>query len=537
MKLKKLSVLAVCLLTGTSLMLGGCSGGTKAPAGEKILRVATGAEPESLDPRKGGGTPEGYVLRQIFEGLTTQDAKGAAVPGAAERWEISPDGLTYKFYLRTNAKWSNGDPVTAKDFEAAWKTVLSPEFGSRAAEQLYCIKNGEAYNKKQVSAEQVGVRALDEKTLEVTLEYPTPYFLSLAAYHAFYPVQQKTAESNAKWSTDPQTTVGNGPFKIVKWEHNNKIQLVKNDQYWNKDVVKLAKVDLYLADNYQTILNMFESRQVDTVEVSPPSAEIPRLLKENKLKTSPFLVTYFYALNTTRPPFDNVKVRKAFGLALDRKAIVDSVTKGGEKPALAWIPFGLPDAQAGSDFRQTGGDLYGNNEVETARKLLAEAGYPDGKGLPPVTLLFNTNEFNKAIAEAVQEMWRKNLGVTVQLMNQEWKVYLQTRNSGDYQVARNGWLGKYSDPMTFLEGITTGNSNNYMRWSNPEYDRLVKEAQTSNDSAARMKAMHTAEKILVDEMPVIPIYFYTNKIMEQPNVKGIIRDALGAFYLREADVQ
>lgn len=537
MNQKKL-IAIVSIILVMAFVIGGCaSKKTASPAAEKVLRVATGAEPDSLDPRKGGGTPEGYVLRQIFEGLTTQDQKGEPVPGVAERWDISPDGLKYTFHLRANAKWSNGEPVTAQDFEFAWKSVLSPDFGSRAADQFYFIKNGEAYNKKKVAADQVGIKAINERTLEVTLQYPTPYFLSLAAFHAFYPVNKKLVESNPKWNTTPETTIGNGPFKIVSWDHNNKIQLVKNDQYWNTGVVKLAKVELYLADNYQTVLNMFETNQVDTVEVSPPVGEIPRLLKENKLKILPFTCTYFYAVNTTKPPFDNAKVRKAFALSLNRKAITESITRGGEKPALAWIPFGLTDAKLEDDFRKTGGDLYADSDIETAKKLLAEAGYPEGKGLPPVTLLYNTNEFNKVIAEAVQEMWRKNLGVSVNLVNQEWKVYLQTRNSGDYQLARNGWLARYSDPMTFLEGITTGSSTNYMRWSNPEFDRLVKTAQTSNDSAARMKAMHDAEKILMDEMPVIPIYFYTNKVVQRQNVEGVIRDSLGTFILREADIK
>ena len=536
MKLKNICAI-ICVAIAITLVMSGCTSNKIASPSEKVLRVATGAEPDSLDPRKGGGTPEGYILRQIFEGLTTQNQKGEPVPGVAERWDISPDGLKYRFHLRANAKWSNGDPVTAQDFEAAWKSVLSPDFGSRAADQFYFIKNGEAYNKKKVTAEQVGIKVIDDRTLEISLEYPTPYFLSLASFHAFYPVHKKTVESNPKWSTNPQTTIGNGPFKITSWDHNNKIQLIKNDQYWNKDVVKLAKAEMYLADNYQTVLNMFESNQVDTVEVSPPVGEIPRLLKENKLKILPFTCTYFYAVNTTKPPFDNAKVRKAFALAVNRQAIVESITRGAEKSALAWIPFGLSEVKVEDDFRKKGGDLYNDNDVETAKKLLAEAGYPEGKGLLPITLLYNTNEFNKVIAEAVQEMWRKNLGVSVTLTNQEWKVYLQTRNRGDYQLARNGWLARYSDPMTFLEGITTGSSTNYMRWSNSEFDRLVKVAQNSNDPTARMKAMHDAEKILIDEMPVIPIYFYTNKVVQKPNIEGIIRDSLGAFYLREADIK
>lgn len=518
-------------------LLAGCGGSSGDKQAVKTLRVANGAEPETLDPRKAVGVPEGIALRQIFEGLCTQDQKGEPVPGVAEKWEISPDGLKYKFTLRASAKWSNGDPVTAHDFEYSWKTTLSPDFGSKYAEQLYYIKNGEAYNKGKAKADEVGVKAVDDRTLEVTLEKPAPYFLFLTSFFTYFPVHKKTVEANPKWSGDAKTIVGNGPFKITNWVHNSKIDLVKNENYWNKAVVKLEKAELNLSDSRKTLLDMFENNQLDTVEVSPPLAEIPRLQKENKLKILPYIGNYYYCINVKKAPFDNVKVRKAFAMAIDRQAIIEAVTKGGEKPALAWTPYGLPDAKPGEDFRKAGGDYFKDKDIETARKLLAEAGYPDGKGLPEVTLLYNTSEEHKVIAEAVQEMWKKNLGVNVNLTNQEWKVYLQTRAKGDYQLARSAWIGDYLDPMTYIDTLTTGNGNNHTRWGNPEYDKLVKQAQLSLDPAVRMKAMHDAETILLGDMPIIPIYFYTSKILEKANVKGVIRDALGAVYLREAYVE
>ncbi|HMM22906.1 MAG TPA: peptide ABC transporter substrate-binding protein [Selenomonadales bacterium] len=537
MKCRRICALSLALIFAASMLLAGCGGGA-GQSSEKLLRTANGAEPETLDPRLAIGTPEGIVLRQIFEGLCTQDKNGDPVPGQAEKWEISADGLTYKFFLRPGLKWSNGDPLTAKDFEFAWKTLLSPEFGSKYAEQLYYLKNGAAYNKGTAKADDVGVKAIDDRTLEVKLEKPTPYFLFLTSFWSYFPVPQKVVEANPKWHADAKTLVGNGPFKAVNWAHTDKIELVKNENYWNKGVVKLDKIMISLSENNKTVLDMFENKQLDTAEVVPPLSEVPRLLKEDKLKTGPYIGNYYYCINVTKPPFDNVKVRKAFALAIDRKAIVEQITKAGELPALAWAPNGFTDAKPGEDFRKVGGDYFKDNDIATAKQLLAEAGYPDGKGLPPITILYNTAESHKVIAEAIQEMWKKNLGVNVNITNQEWKVYLASRSTGDYQLARSAWIGDYLDPMTFMDTLTSKNGNNHTRWGNAEYDRLVQQvAQMSSDQAVRMKAMHDAEKILMDDMPVLPIYFYVNRYLESPNVKGVIHDALGAVYYREATIE
>ena len=285
----------------------------------------------------------------------------------------------------------------------------------------------------------------------MVLEKPTTYFLSLTTFWTYYPLCKKVVEGNDKWNTDVKTLIGNGPFKPTEWIHNSKITLVKNEHYWQKDVVKLDKVEIYLVDNQKTVLDMFENNQLDVSQVGPPLAEMPRLRKENKLKILPEVGVYHYMFNVTKAPFDNVKVRKAMALAIDRAKIIDSITKGGETPALAWAPLGLPDLKPGDDFRKVGGAFFKDNDVETAKKLLAEAGYPDGKGLPPITMLYNTSEAHKVIAEALQEMWKKNLGINVSLVNQEWKVYLQARYQGDFMMARRGWLGDYLDPMTAME--------------------------------------------------------------------------------------
>lgn len=497
------------------------------------LRYSVGSEPETLDPRRSTGSPEACIEAQIFEGLTSPDAKNLPKPATAERWTISADGLTYTFFLRPDAKWSNGDPVTAADFEYAWKTALSPELGSKYAYQLFYLKNGEAYNQGKASAATVGVKALDQRTLRVTLEQPTAYFLSLTAFSTYYPVHRATVENNARWAGDPQTLIGNGPFKVVAWTHTSKIVFAKNQYYWDAVKVKLAKMEFILTDNANTELTMFENDQLD-IGSNPPIAEIPRLVQEGSLKFYPSLGTYFYCFNVTRPPFDNPKVRRAMLLAVDRAAIIKNIAQGGQKAALAWVPYGMSDPNTGDDFRVAGGDFFKDNDVQAARKLLADAGYPGGLGLPPVTLIYNTSEGHKAIAEAVQEMWRKNLGINVTLANQEWKVFLNTRSSGDYQVARHGWIGDYADPMTFLDLFVSGGGNNDARYHNPAYDRLVELAKSTRDPVKRLQAMHAAEKILMDDAVIIPIYFYTNAILAKPKVKGYIRSVLGPIYFKEA---
>ena len=533
MTLKKFAALAAILFLAVFLLaVTGCSG----KSGPKYLRYSVGTEPETLDPRKSTGIPEATVEAQLFEGLTTLDAKNNPVPAMAEKWEISPDGLKYKFILRHGIKWSNGDPVTAYDFEYAWKTALAPEFGSKYAYQLFYIKNGEAYNKNLTTADKLGVKALDDHTLEVLLEKPTAYFLSLTAFHTLYPVPRRIVEANPKWAADPKTLIGNGPFKITGWVHNSRIELVKNEQYWDAAKVKMPKIDFILTESGSTEIAMFDNNQIDMGENAPP-AEYPRLKKEGRLQISPYLGTYFFSFNVTKAPMDNVKVRKALALAIDRQALITNVTKGEQKVALAWVPPGMADAVPTADFRSVGGDFFKDGDIETAKKLLAEAGYPEGKGLPPIELIYNTNDVHKAIAEAVQEMWRKNLGVNISLANQEWKVFINTRSKGGYQIARHGWIGDYADPMTFIDMFDSNSGNNDSQYKNSQYDNLVRLAKSTGNQEIRMKAMHEAEKLLIEDAIIAPVYFYTRVAMVKPTVKGYQRSVLGHIYFKEAYVE
>lgn len=525
---------AVMLVMAMLVTLGVGCGKSGSKGNEQTLRYALEAEPSTLDPAKSTAIPESLVELQIFEGLTRLDAKDQPVPGVAEKWEVSPDGMKYVFNLRANAKWSNGEPVTARDFEFAWKRALSPEFASENAYMLFPIKNAQAYNEKKVGADQVGIKAVNDHTLEVTLEKPTAYFLGLAAFHAFYPVNQKNVTANAdKWATDVNTLIGNGPFKISNWAHSSKIEFVKNDQYWDAAAVKLAKMEWPISDSQSTRLALIENNQVDMM-VEPPVVEQDRLTQAGLLKISPYLGAYYYVFNTQKAPFDNPKVRNAFALAITRENLVKNVVKGGKKPAYAWVAPGLVNPATGKDFREEGGN-YAIEDAALAKKILAEAGYPDGKGLPPITIMFNTSEMHKSIAEAIQEMWKQNLGVNVTLTNQESKVFLESRSQGEFQIARASWIGDYADPMTFMDVFK--DSSNDAKYSNLEYNRLVEQAQNTNDQKVRMQAMHNAEKILFNDAVLIPIYYTTQPFVAKPYVKGYFWSVLGLADFKTAFIE
>ncbi len=314
---------------------------------------------------------------------------------------------------------------------------------------------------------------------------------------------------------------------------SSRMELLKNEHYWDAGKVKSTKLELFLLDNASTALSMFESGQLDMGDSIPPT-EVPRLVKEGKVKTYPFLGTFYASFNVSKPPFDNPKVRQAFSLAINRQAIAEKLLQGGQVPALAFVPPGVADANGNEDFRVKGGALLKDHDVATARRLMKEAGFADGAGFPPVTYLYNTSESNKMVAEALQEMWRKNLGVQVELSNQEWKVYWDSLDKHQFQIARESWSGDYPDPMTFLDLFVTAGSNNSPDYRNPLYDRLINKAQNAMDPAIRMQALHQAEKILLDDAVVAPVFFQTNPVMMRSQVKGVVRSILGVPYLKEA---
>ncbi|WP_346867894.1 MULTISPECIES: peptide ABC transporter substrate-binding protein [unclassified Clostridium] len=561
-KTRIMALIMTAIMTGTLLL--GCTK-TKENEGEKPgdgntpvveetveqkIVYNLGADPKTIDPQLNSAVDGSTIIHNAFEGLMREDENSKIVPGTAEKYEVSDDGTVYTFHIRKDAKWSDGKPVVAGDFEYAWKRALNPEVAAEYAYQLFYIKNGAAYyNQEKVggkvaTAEDVGVKVIDDNTLEVTLEAPVPYFLSLAAFPTYFPVRKDIIEGNEeKWTLKPDTYISNGPFKMSEWKEKESITFVKNENYWDAKNVKLETLEVKLIDDQITYLNAFKSGEIDVIE-SPPQAEIPTLLDEGTAKIYPYLGTYFYVINVSDKAKDvdpkaaealsNPKFRKALSLAIDKQLIVDKVAQGGQAPATSYVPAGILDS-IGKEFQKEYSSKGAN--IEEAKKLLAEAGYPNGEGAPTITFTFNTDQGHQNIAQAVQDMWKTNLGINVELKNEEWAVFQDTRNNFQYSIARHGWIADYNDPMTFLDMWTTGNGQNNAGYSNKEYDKLIAQAKVELDDAKRTELLHKAEDILMDESPIIPLYYYTNVLCIDKNVKGTYKSPLGQMEFRDAYVE
>lgn len=505
---------------------------------EQVFTYNLAAEPETLDPGKATESVGINILGNTSEGLTRVAKDGSAEPGVAEKWDISEDGKEYTFYLREDAKWSDGKPVTANDFVYAWRRVLNPDTAADYAYFLYPILNAEAANKGEVSVEEIGVEAVDDHTLKVTLTDPVNYFLSLCTFVTMQPVREDVVNADPEgWGIADNGIISNGPFYVTEWKHNEKVMLAKNPEYWDADNVKLEEVVVTLINEDSTALAAFEAGDVDAID-GVPVAEIPRLLSESdEMYILPNLSLYYYVFNNNEPPFDNELVRKAFALAIDRKAIVETVTMDGALPATGIVPNGLN--YGGGDFREAGGD-YGikpEAQVEEAKKLLEEAGYPNGEGLPAIKLNYNTSERHKKIAEAIQEMWKKNLGVEVEIFNQEWKVHLATLEEGNFQIARIGWGADYVHPMSFFDMWIEGSGNNYSGYFDKEFDSLVKEAMITTDENEAAKLLHKAEDIWMNRMTISPIYYATDPEMVKGYVKDWWKSPVGNMFIRDAYIE
>lgn len=482
-----------------------------------VINIGNGAEPKDLDPHLVTGVPEHNILLNLFEPLVNKDPKTLApIPGVAESWTISKDGKTYTFKLRADAKWSNGDPVTAQDFVYSWTRLLDPKTASEYAQQGYYIVNGKEFNTgKLKDAAQLGLKALDDTTLEVKLVNPTPFFLSLLYHHALYPVHKASIEKyGARW-TRPENIVTNGAFALDKWEMNKVVSLKPNPHYWDKGVVTLAQANFFPVEKLDTEEKMFRSGELHiTNEV--PLEKIPTWQKDTTgaYQQFPYLGTYYYWVNVNKPPLDNKLVRKALALGFNRKNIVEFVTRGGQLPGTMFTPPGTGGFQPKAAMPED------DSRLAEAKELLKQAGYPDGKGLPTIEILYNTSDAHKKIAEALQQMWSKNLGINVKLFNQEWKVFLDTQHSKNYQLSRSGWIGDYNDPNTFLDMFVTGSGLNQAGYANKKYDDLIDAAAKERDPAKRLAIFQQAEDILLDDLPVLPIYIYTRVYLKSPAVQG-----------------
>ncbi|ART77235.1 oligopeptide ABC transporter substrate-binding protein [Sutcliffiella horikoshii] len=501
-------------------------------SGEKVLRLNNGSEPTSLDPPIGFDSYSWNALNNLMEGLTRLNDEHLPQEATAEKWDVSEDGKTYTFYIRDNAKWSNGDDVTAGDFEFAWKRLLNPETASPAAFLGYFIEGGEAYNNGEGSVDDVQVKALDEKTLEVTLVAPQTYFLSVITNPAFFPINEKVATENPEWFAEADSFVGNGPFNLAEWEHESHFVMAKNDQYWDADTVKLDKVHWAIVNDTNTEYQMYQAGDLDTSGVPADASEA--LFAEGKVNIGEQAGTYFFRFGVDKEPFQNANIRKAFAMAVNQQDIVDYVTKRGEEAATGFVSSGFTDP-SGKDFRETNGDLVTFN-AEEAKALLEKGMEEEGyETLPEVTFTYNTSDEHKRIAETMQQMFKDNLGVDVKLANMEWNVFLDMQTALEFQFSRSSFLADYADPINFLENFQTGHSMNRTGWSNSKYDELIQSALNETDETARYEQMYEAEKVLFEDMPIIPLYFYNHVYLQNEAVKGIVRHPVGYIELKWAD--
>jgi len=490
-------------------------GDTTPPTGN-VLRFNNGAEPETYDPGLAVGQPDGRVCRILFEGLTVPDPKTLApLPGQAERWESRRRGLV----------WSDGTPLTARDFEWSWLRVLRPESAARYASLLYPISNAEAFSKGTLKdSTRVGIHAPDDSTLVVTLAQPTPYFLFLTEFYTYLPVPRHAIERFGNRWTRPGNVVGNGPFLLVTWRQGDQFDFVRNPRYWDVANVRLDRVIAYTVEDLNTSVNLYKAGVIDwTTSGYIPSQFVPYLMQYDDFQHGRYQGVYFYSINTTRKPLDNPWVRRALNLAVDRDAICNDLLKRIYDPWGDFAPSGYPgyEPPPGIPF-----------DPAKARACLAKAGYPGGKGFPKIAILFNTSENHRRIAEALQAMWKRELGIDVELSNQEWGSYLQATTSLQYDVARRSWIGDYLDPTTFLGLGITGDGNNRTGWSDPRYDALLRQAAQEPDVVKRTKLLRDAEALLLDQGPFIPIYHYSITDLVKPYVHGIYPTVLDVHTLK-----
>lgn len=542
--------------------------GTPAPSADGPFEITLNiaSEPQSIDPALNSAVDGAIMLGHMFEGLMKWKDSEVETPGSdgtctnaeltegqAESYEkvVNDDGtVTYTFKIRSDARWSDGKPVTAGDFVYSWQRLVTPETAADYNYMIDSVVNANEIMAGDMDPTELAVSAPDDSTFVVTLTSDLPYFLEVCAFPATFPVRQDVTTKedgtpNDQWTFDVATYLCNGPYKLTAWNHNSEIVMEPNEQYY--DVANLGpdKITFKLMDDQNAMLSGFNSGELDFIE-DVPQAELPSLIASGDLKIVDYIGTYYVCYQTQKAPFDDPRVRQAFTLAVNRTFIVDKVTQAGQVPANGFVPAGVYDAagSTGDDFRTVGGAYYSiegdadysyEANCEKARELLAEAGYPNGEGFPVVEYLYNTSDAHKAVAEALQNMWETELGVKVTLNNQEWAVFLQTRKDGNYSIARNGWLADYNDPMSFLDMWLTGGGNNDAQYANADYDAKIQEAKNTTDPAARMKLMHEAENIIMgQDWALNPLYFYTQKYMLSDRVGGMFYTPLGYFFFSYA---
>ena len=510
------------------LFLAGC--GHQAGAGrvaignrEQVMHWGNGADPGDLDPQTEEAETSSHIFNALFEGLVSQDPKDLhPIPGVAESWDVSPDGRVYTFHLRADAKWSNGDPVTARDFVESWHRLLSPALGSQYSQMLYkdaeVVNARDFYDGKLTDFSKVGLETPDDRTLVVHLVNPADYFLSMLNHESLYPVHLPTIlkygrfdQKGTAW-TQPGHFVGNGPFRLVSWRLRQDLVVERSPTYWDAKNVRLKEIHYYPTDNIDSEERDFRAGQLHvTYEMPLTKIDLYEKSYPRVFQNSRYLGTYFLRLNLTRPALADRRVRRALAMAIDRDGIARTVARGGQQPAYSYVP---PDSNGYTSRTRIATDF------DAARRLLAEAGHPDGQGLPSIELLTNTSELNQTILEVIQQTWRRELHVNTTIRVEESKVWFDSMHTMNYDVTRTGWIGDYVDPFSFLGIFITGGGNNDCGFADPRYDDLINRSRAAATAPERKELLQQAETILLDEAPVAPIYYYARVYLKQTSVQG-----------------
>ena len=511
-----------------------------ASAGEKILSVQVGPDPETIDPALNSAVDGGNMLLHSFECLLAVDQNGQLAPGQAESWETSEDGLTWTFHLRDGLKWSDGSDLTANDFVYSWKRVCDPMVAAPYAETVLSMVEG--YDKAiEGDLDALQVVATDNNTLVVTLSAPCSYFGSLAAFATLIPVQQATVEAHGDaWATKAETYISNGPFYVSDWVPGSYIMMTKNPYYWNADAIKLDGIKWNLIEDSNAAYSAYQTGEVLMIK-DVPTEEIPSLKENADFYVDPIIGTYYLSMNIDREPFNNADVRKALSLAIDRDYVANTLMQGTYSPAGNLMGPGWIDTD-GKQFKDNanGGKEYIDTtnyeaDLEEAKQLLADAGYPNGEGFPTITYSTNDVGYHKVVAEYLQQAWAE-LGIDLQVDIVEWASFTPMRRNGDYDVARNGWVGDYSDPSNMLDLFYSTNGNNDGKFNNADYDAAMDLSRTTLDAAERSTALHNAEDVLMEEAGCIPVAYYNDFWLQSDKITGSWHSPYGYWYFMYADI-
>lgn len=512
--------LSIALLLATALCAAGSVVAQElAPPDAQVLRKGNGPEVETLDPHKVQGVSAANVLRDLYEGLVSESPDGALIPGAAQRWDIEEDGKAYRFHLRQNARWSNGDPVVAADFVAGLRRSADPATGSKYSQILAPIANAEDVVAGKLPPQQLGVEALDEHTLLIRLKAPTPYFLGMLAHSSTYPIHGASLEKHGDDFARPGTLVSNGAYVLKERVVQSHILLEQNPHYWDIARAHIRQVWYVNTEDANSEFKRFRTGELDWTSTIPSNQA--KWIRENladEFQVATYLGVYYYGLNLTRPPFkDSPQLRRALSLAIDRDVLAEKLLSSGEQPAYTWIPPGVAAYQS---LPAPGAEMTREQRLAEARRLYREAGYSEDRPAQ-IEIRYNTSEDHKRIATVIGAMWKQFLGVEVKLLNEEWKVYLQNRQlKARTEAFRAGWIGDYNDPYSFLEIMHSKHGLNDSGYASARFDRLLEQASREADPDVRRTLMQQAEAQLLEDLPVIPLYFYVTKRLVQPWVVG-----------------